>query len=284
MTEYVTFFLRPAPSLLTTALMSDPKVSRMVADRVAITNTVVTAIRIHGLEIAPAVEKALFPAGTPNNLKVADVIAAFGAHLERTTNSLVGADGAHTAELADDEEHRQKRDENTVDLKDLLSTLRSNLIRNYGSVVAGAYGLGAALPDDAPSLLLLAGHVENLLRARALVEPAKNQSLKIDALLAADDVKNSAQALRAALANVEQEKREAQLTQGAKNEAMSAWSADYPAVADGAAAFFTLAGRPDLAQRVRPTARRRAGLPDEEATSAEAPAAPQVGNGSANNT
>jgi len=87
-----------------------------------------------------------------------------------------------------------------------------------------------------------------------------------------------------ALGNVEREKREAQLTQGAKNEAMTAWSTAYPAVADGAAAFFSLGGRSDLAQRVRPTARRRAGLPDEEAAP-EAPAAPGPGgSGGANNT
>jgi hypothetical protein len=253
----------------------------MVADRVAITNTVVTAIHVHGPEIFPIVEKALFPAGPPNNLKVADVITAFGAHLERTTTSLVNTDRAHTTELADDDGIREERDERTVDLKDLLSTLRSNLIRNYGAIVAGAYALGAALPDDAPALLLLAGNVENLLRTRALVEPGKNQSLKINAVLAADDVKNSAAALRTALGDVEREKREAQLTQGAKNEAMATWGATYPAVADGAAAFFALGGRPDLAQRVRPTARRRAGLPEGEATGTEAPPA---GNASGGNT
>lgn len=265
--------------------MSTPNVSRMVADRVAITNTVVSAIKIHGPEIAAVVEKALFPSGPPNNLKVSDVLTALGAHLERTTSALVEADRAHTGELADDEGHRSSRDERAVDLKDLLGTLRANLSRSYGPMVAGAYGLGAALPDDASALILLAGHVENFLRSRALTEQPKNKSFKVDPLLAADDIHDAAEALRTALGNVEREKREAQLTQGAKNEAMTAWSTAYPAVADGAAAFFSLGARSDLAQRVRPTARRRAGLPDDEPAAPAAPPAPAQGeNAGTNNT
>lgn len=243
--------------------MSDPNVSRMVTDRVTITNTVVTAVRIHGPEVAPTIEKVLFPDGPPNNLKVADVLQAIGACLDRSTTTLVQADRAHTTELADDEGIRQHREECVVDSKDLLSALRTNMIRNYGAIVAGAYGLGNALPDDGPALLVLADNVESLLRSRPLIEAPKNQSLKIDPILAANDVKASANALRLALANVEQEKREAQLTQNDKSNAMTNWGTTYSVCADAAAALLALGGRPDLAQRVRPTARRRAGLPDE---------------------
>lgn len=246
-----------------------------MADRVTISNTVVAAVRIHGPEVAPIVEKALFPAGPPNNLTVADVINAVGTYLEQSTTALVLADRAHAAELADDEGHRQARDACILDLKDFLSALRTNFIRNYGAVVAGAYGLGAALPDDGPALLLLADNVENLLRTRALTEPAKNQSLKLDPLLAANDVKTSADALRNALKQVEQEKREAQLTQNDKTEAMANWGTTYSAAADAAAALLALGGRLDLAQRVRPTARRRAGLPDDETPAAPTPPPPE---------
>ncbi len=70
---------------------------------------------------------------------------------------------------------------------------------------------------------------------------------------------------------------------------MTAWGTDDSAVADGTAAFFALAGRTDLAQRVRPTARRRARLPDEEgfdteALPAPAPTAPPAGNDTGGNT
>ncbi|HRI68838.1 MAG TPA: hypothetical protein PK156_31630 [Polyangium sp.] len=254
--------------------MSDPNVSRMVADRVAITTTVTTAIQIHGPEIVPIIEKTLFPAGARNDLTIADVVNAIATHLERVTNALVDADRAHTTELADDDGLRLTRDERTVDMKDLLTTLRSNLLRNYGATVCGAYGLGNAIPEDAAALLILAGNVESLLRSRSLTEPPKNQSLKIDPILAANDVRDTAATLRTALAKVEQERREAQLTQSTKNEAMAAWGTTYSAAADCTAAFFALAGRTDLAQRVRPTARRRAGLPDEESAPPQPPATP----------
>ncbi|HRI69991.1 MAG TPA: hypothetical protein PK156_37435, partial [Polyangium sp.] len=231
--------------------------------------TVLAAIRIHGPEVATIVEETLVPNGVPANLTIAAVIAAIGAHLGRTTDALVAADRAHTIELSDDDGFRRIRDERALDLKELLSTLRTNLLRNYPSGVAGAYGLPAVMPDDAPALLVLAGNVESLLRSRPLTETPKNQSLKLDPVIAANDVKSSAEALRDSLANIDREKREAQLTQNTKNEAMAAWAKVYGPTADGAAAFFALGGRLDLAQRVRPTARKRAGLPDEE------PAQPQ---------
>ncbi len=249
--------------------MSDAKASRMVSDRLAITNNVVAAFDIHGPETAPVLEKLLFPHGVPPDLTMAMVLAAFGAHLRARAETLVAADRVHMTELADDDGYRAKRDDCTAEARDFLSTLRSGLGRNYGQVVAGAYGLGAPIPEDPHTVLVLADNVENLLRNRPLAEPAKNKSMKIDPLAAADDLKACAAALRTALGDIDREKREAQLTQTAKNEAMAAWGTSYSGVADAAAAFFVLAGRPGLAERVRPTARRRAGLPEPEDTTEE---------------
>lgn len=246
--------------------MTEAKASRMVSDRVAITDTVVAAIDIHGPEAAPTLEKLLFPGGVPADLTVASFLAALGNHLRARASQLVTADRTHMTELADDEGYRAKRDDCTADTRDFLSTLRTSLGRNYGQVVAGAYGLGASIPEDPHTVLVLADNVEDLLRNRPLTEPPKNKSLKIDPIAAADDLKASATALKTALGDIDREKREAQLTQTAKNEAMAAWGTSYSGVADAAAAFFLLAGRPDLSERVRPTARRRAGLPEPEDT------------------
>ena len=56
---------------------------------------------------------------------------------------------------------------------------------------------------------------------------------------------------------------------------MGRWAVVYPGIADSAAALFTLAGRPELAERVRPTARRRSGVPEEEDTESTTPAPPE---------
>lgn len=251
--------------------MSDPKVSRMVADRVTISRTVTSAVELHGPEVAPALEKALFPAGAPQNLTIAGMLTALGALLDSTTTRVLEADQAHAAELADDPAPRAARNDHVAEIRDFLSTLRSNLGRNYGETVPAAYGLGSVLPEDPAALLLLAGNVEKQLRERPLTEAPKKQSLKVDPIAAADDLKASAKELKSALDDVERERREAQLTLGAKNDAISEWGTNYSGVADAVAALFALARRPDLADRVRPTARRRAGLLEPEDAPAPEP-------------
>jgi hypothetical protein len=257
------------------------KVSRMVADRLAIANTVTSSIQIHGPEVAPALEKKLFPAGAPNGFSGQGMLTALSGLLGRKTDALVTADRAHATELADDDAFRTSREERRVELSGYLSSLRESLSRNYGPAVAAAYGLPSALPDDAQGLLSLAGIVEALLRKRALTEKPKRKSLAVDPIAAADDLKAAAGDLEATLTDVEREKREAQITLNAKNEAMAEWGTTYQGVADAAAALYVLAGRPDLAERVRPTARRRAGLPEaddlpavEEKPAEEKPAEP----------
>jgi hypothetical protein len=135
------------------------KVSRMVADRVAIGNTVLSAISIHGPEVAPVIEKALFPNGAPQQLTVSGFIAALGAHLQRRGDALVAADKAHAAELADDDAPRAAREQGVSEVRGYLVSLRANLTGNYGPAVAGAYGLDGALPDDAAALANLAGKI-----------------------------------------------------------------------------------------------------------------------------
>ncbi len=247
------------------------KVSKMVADRAAIGRSVQGAATVHGPEVAPELVALLYPNGAPENVTVADFLAALGEALGRYVAALEAADRNHAAELADDDGFRNERDERMGELKNVYSSLREVSVRSYGSAVADAYGLGSALPEDPQLLLALAGKAEKLLRERALTEQPKIKSLTLDPVAAADDLAAATTALRTALTNVEREKREAQLTQNAKEELMGRWSTVYPGVADTLAGLFTLAKRPALAERVRPTARRRAGLPETEDT---APAPP----------
>jgi hypothetical protein len=246
------------------------KASRMVADRVSISKTVIAAIDNHGPEVVPILEKLLFPGGAPANLDMAGFLGAIRQHLAQTTEKLVNDDTLHALELLDDDPHRRERDESVVELRALLVSFRSTFTTNYGPEVASAYGLGAAIPEEANVLVLLAANVEELLRTRALTETSKKKSLTVNPIDAADDIKASRESVETALAHVERERRESQLTQAAKNDSMDDWSIAYPRSADVIAALFALAGRDELAHAVRPTARRRAGLPE----SPDAPDAP----------
>lgn len=63
-----------------------------------------------------------------------------------------------------------------------------------------------------------------------------------------------------ALADVKREEREAQLTLKARNDATAAWNTRYQGIADTATGLFEAVGHADLADPVRPAARRRAGV------------------------
>lgn len=255
------------------------KASRMVADRVSISDTVIASVDNHGPEVAPLLDKLLFPAGVPANLDMAGVLGAIRQYLAQTTTNLVNRDTAHTLELVDDDPYRLQRDEAIVDLRAFLVSFRSTFSTNYSPEVASAYGLSAPIPDDANTLVRVAANIEELLRTRALTETPKKKSLTVHPIDAADDIKTSREAVESALAHVERERRESQLTQAAKNEAMDDWSTRYPRTADTIAALFALAGRDELANAVRPTARRRAGLPDSPATPETPPAPPAPATG-----
>lgn len=260
--------------------------SKQVSDRVAITRPVRHALHVHGPEIAPALEKLLFPAGAPQNLTILGLLSALENALARYASDLLDADQNHANELADDNGYRAGRDEKIAELRNYHSSLRDVVTRNYGQAVAVAYGLAVALPEDAQALLGIAKNSSTLLRSRPLTEAPKNKSLKIDPIAAADDLDEHRNALGTALEDVEREKREAQITQTAKDAQLAKWPVIYSGVADTAAALFVLAGRPDLAERVRPTARRRAGTPEEEDNAApqgQAPAAPEGAGQAANN-
>ncbi|MDI1444237.1 hypothetical protein [Polyangium sp. 6x1] len=213
--------------------------------------------------MAPVLDALLFPKGVPAGMNVGDVVKALRHLLGRITEGLVEADQTHTNELADDDGYRKKREQSIADLRSQLVALRTAFTNNYDPSVATAYGLAAALPDDNQSLLHTAGSVEKLLRNRPLVEKPKMKGLQIDPLLTADDLKAAADAMQTALGDVEREKREAQATLDKKNTEIETWGRRYPAIADLTSLLFILADRPALADRVKPTARRRAGLPEE---------------------
>lgn len=234
--------------------------SKKVADRIAIIAAVKSSLSVHGLEVGKPLEIVLFPDGPPANLTVAGFIQAMHDALSRIQEQLSIADINHAAELADDVAPRNARDEQLGLLREELIGLRSSLTATFSAALATAYGFPSTIPEDTDELLQVATHVEGLLRSRPLTEKARQKGITMDLIAVADGIKETSTALRAALKDVERERREAQLTLAEKNDALVRWSVVYPNIADATAALYGLAGRPDLAERVRPTARRRAGL------------------------
>ena len=104
--------------------------------------------------------------------------------------------------------------------------------------------------------------------------PAK-KGRKLDFAALAEDLEVHIAALHAALQHVKREEREAEQALTKRDAAVAAFEPVYTGIADVAAGLLELAGQGDLASRVKPTVRRRAGLdlPTEPAAP-EAPATP----------
>jgi hypothetical protein len=235
-------------------------VSKMVSDRVAISRTVLASLNVHGAEVSEDLEKRLFPKGPPAHLTVAMVLTALGQALDQARTNLTTADLAHAAELADDEAPRTARDQAIVDVRSRLISIRGTLSSVFGAGILTTYGLGGETPDDAELLVHRAANVSKLLSERPILEKPKQAGVTVDAAALAHSLQKPIADLTAALADVGREVREAQLTLKARNDALGTWNAVYQGVADVVTGIFELCGRADLADLVRPTSRRRAGV------------------------
>jgi hypothetical protein len=244
--------------------MSQP--SKAVADRIAISRTVVESLKQHAPEIAEGLERVLFPNGVPQNLKLAEFVLALHTALSHATETMSRADAAHQIELADDVAPRALLEQRTEMLKAFLISLRATLVSTYGAIVAGAYTIPPQVPDDPELLLRIAMGVEKLLRERSLVETPKIKSLAIAPLAVAEDLAVAIAELRRALSDVTREQREALVSESAREKALIEWFSTYIATAEVACGLYTLAGYAELAEALRPTTRRLSGLPEEEDT------------------
>jgi hypothetical protein len=237
-------------------------ISKMVSDRADISHAVVSSLTVHGTEIAAEAEQILFPDGLPKHLTVAQLFAALAGALDRSVTELTAADLANAQELSDDDAPRAARDAGVIDVRDRLINARGVLSSVYGAAILKAYGLGGETPDDPQQLVHRATNAATLLTTRALTEKAKQEGVAVDAKAIGRALAAAVKQLEAALGDVQREEREAQLTLKRRNAAMTAWNAHYQGVADVVTGFFELTGRADLAELVRPTVRRRAGLTD----------------------
>lgn len=240
--------------------------SKAVADRVAIARTVLSSLEDHAAETGKTLDEVLFPEGRPETLSTEAFLRALRGLLANATESMSAADREHSRELADDDAPRARLEEHAEMLRALLISLRATLSSTYGAVVAASYGLPTVIPAEPEALLVVGTAVAKLLRDRPLVEPPKIKSLAIAPLAVAEDLSLANAELKRALAEVDREKREAIVSQNAKTLAMGRWLSVYQGVAECAAGLYALSGHTGMADSIRPTARRLAGIPEEDDT------------------
>jgi hypothetical protein len=239
------------------------KLSKMAASRLAVSATVTSSASVHGPQIVQTLHPALFPKSPHKSEITQQFVDALGNLLDRAALEVQQADLAHAAELLDDAAPRQHRDDAQAELTMTLLGQREMLSALYGSQTASAYGLSESIPTFGAELLQRGRAVASLLRKTPIAAKPLRTGVTVKASALADELAPRIESLAAALSDVQRESREAQLTLERKSQAAASWENTYQGVTYAFYGLYLLAGRKDLADRIEPTARRRAGLPED---------------------
>lgn len=181
---------------------------------------------------------------------------------ERSIEQLLVAEEAYQKELLDDDPPRRERDEAAGALSDSLIELREVLVGVFGAAVLKEAGFTQGTPQDPVQLSRLGGQVAQALLTVKLPPPrVPGATLDVKAISA--ELSKRRARLDTAMAAVARETREAQAALSQRNTALSEFDESQAGVAAVLAGLLQLAGKRDLAERVRPTPARRPPRPED---------------------
>jgi hypothetical protein len=254
--------------------MTQGQVSKGTADRLKISRAVGAALSTHEGVIEAGLDN--FGIKLPKGVAISGLFGWLGTTLGGAESTLDAADLAHMAELADDDEPRARRDASVTAARGALLSASSAVSGVLGDSYAKKVGLLAPLAERPDMLLKQITHVADQLGEHAAPKSALEGATLDPKKLAASlgDVRD---ALKTALGDVAREDREKQTSMSARDAASARFTQVYSGVASILAGFCWLAGLDDLADSVRPTERKRAGMADE----AISPTPPDVPTGDA---
>lgn len=256
--------------------MSRTQRSQQVANRLETGIAVSAAGRIHGRVIAEALVAFCRETGAAPPPDPEAFILACSAMLDHAGMLLEGAEDRLTKELADDVSARGERDAAAADLLGVIIEIRGLLELYGGHQPSATYGLSGTTPRGPKELLGWARNVAQLLRATDRPIHVTGIGGTTTAVLAARLDAPMAR-LQAANLAMQDEDREAEQALLERDRALARWEATYQGAAGALEGLMRLAGRRDMADRLRPTQRKLLGQevqPPEEVATAEAPAQP----------
>lgn len=229
----------------------------------------VRSVEVHLGELQASVEEALGPhlregEAVPDVALLARLLLR---RLDADTAAMVAADDAHARELEDDSASREARDGALEAARAEVFELRELVGFLWGGEALAAAGLREMPPRDPVEL------VRYLQKASAQVEelnPGEGRlGVQVDLAARAGQLRAHQSNLSRALEDVKREQREGERTQGAKSLAILRYDESFAAAAGLTHQLLLLAGRPDLAERVRPSTRRRGRRAQEDEEPAE---------------
>jgi hypothetical protein len=238
------------------------KLGREIENRINVSKKVIAAATTHGPGLAPLLAakaaEAQGAAGAPAAAAFAAMFASLAATLKFATGALESAALAYSAEHADDVAPREARGKAADVLLGLVVQLRATVESTLGASVLATYGLEGDTPRNPKAL---ASHVTNVLellgQSPVSVTTDLGSTFSTAATITGLTAKKAP--LDAALGDVDREARELEDALGKRDQAIDHWSDAYQGVANALTGLFRLAGRKDLAERVRPTSRTVSG-------------------------
>jgi hypothetical protein len=164
---------------------------------------------------------------------------------------------------------REARDTAANALVQAAVRVRSMVSDARGAAALRTYGLEGETPRSPRELASHVKTVSRLMKETPFSVTVDGVSFDSAAMAATLDQK--VETLEKALADVQREEQELADKLGRRDKQVSSWIDDHQGVADTLVGLFRLAGRKDLAERVRPTGRTLAG--EEVAPEETSPAA-----------
>jgi hypothetical protein len=249
--------------------------SKMVNDRQRSARVVIHAAFTQAETLSTQLEEMLAP-GLPadGNSSVSGMIRRLGRTLQASIDRLVAADKAHEAEKSDDLAVRVELEEATEQLYREVVEFRTGLEAVGHPNALLHIGVAGATPREPVALVRLGQAVQDQLPLVATMVPVR-RGLTFDAMTYQEPLAAAVARLEAAQDAMQREQRELQITLMAKNRALAEHDACFMTVARTLEALFRLAGLTELADRVRPSARRPGQVEEEiEVPGEEAPAVP----------
>jgi hypothetical protein len=251
--------------------------SKMVNDRQRATRIVVEAALTHAGAVGARLDQVLAPPLLEEGSGgTAGMIRRLGRTLLASAEELVAADRAHEAEKADDTSVRRELEEAIEAVYREVVDFRTALEAVGGVEATVNAGLTGITPREPIALGRLARALHDALPRLATV-PATRRGLTFDPMSYTDPLDETTERLERAQAALRREERELEATLMIKNRVMATHDARFLSIARLLESLFRLAGFEELANRVRPSARRPGQIEND-------PDAPSVPGGEASVT
>ncbi len=251
--------------------------NKMVTDRSADASLLSAASDIFMREVSPALNGTLSPfVGEGEPVPELTTLPVLASRLvNQRLDHLVEADKANIDARAGLIEPRKRRDEAFSQANDTVYRVRDVCRGLYGpELCARIVPDDGRIPQRPKAFLHMGEHVLERLRDAERSLPSQTLvGIEVERVELSTNFEADLEELDEALDEVDVKSREAEITQTVKNEAMREFNVTFSAAVKLLEASAVLAGKPELAERVRPTRSSRSSGKNAESKEEAAPAA-----------